>query len=1608
MYCPNPHSELYKELMIINKNDKDLVYYAYHEIEKLQEMGLISSKRYKMPDGTMRYTINKTITEKSLAESYRGNSGFTIDLSKKQKLDNYIKQFNISFLNTEISKSGKAIFVNITPVKNHVIKDIRNKDERKLEEGYKQNKKEGNWDINSEGDVVHPDDMYQEDNKINYDLFQNKNTNFIQFNNQLNSKIKSFLSKIGVNTINVEQILDKNGNLLSAVAVAKMLEKIIQVVENKADITTLPEEAAHFFVELLKDNQLLNKMLGDIINYPEYKEVKDSEFYQKQYKGDETLIRKEAIGKLIGRIIAKQETSEQAVSWWGRAWNKIKSIFSGKSSLFEEIASDIRKGNTFKLDVSKTLKNEFYQETNKQQETIDKLNKHEVSLNTDAINERTGKKGVYSVLKDGILKPIKKRVSDIVDEFQARKYQHPISEAQQKIYDIRAEYGHVAHEDISNIITRIIENLEGVENTPKTNNLPDSIYNKLHNFYYEFITDIIKSDGGGTKFFTEKMIYDEKTDTAGTIDLLVIHPNGQISIYDWKLIENLDKKGIHYNKEAQWNIQLANYRKILRSYGLSNIKEDGKDISLFRHTRIIPINAKYTKNKLTSIEIGNKKLEENKNYLNPVPLTGLEEVGEFEFTGDDKKDELLKALIYQREELINKEESTIEGKLKKSERLERLNKTIKDVIVSGEVKSFLEDAMFELTYIINKGIDNLNDDELVTAYKLVDYYSNLRKKGIISREQMKKYETLYTKVTNNAQDLYNKVFTTYKQRIKNVASNVGINNVEQLQPQIGLLSRLFRTLGQQNHPIFSTFKRLLDKQRDIVYNKTEELRLKIESKLEGIENYAKRHGTSQKEAFKKLLGRNAKGELTGNLINEVSSEFYDLKDKAIQDKDVKWIIQNSIFNETKYEERLASNKQIWKDLYIDVEAPNKELYNKKIKDFQSKYDARLYKRENNNSLFNRNNYFLEPNIDIWKSKELKELEKSENKELYEFYKLFTDTIKEFKEFLPEHISNNFIPNLTNDLIDQIANNGLDSIKGLGASIVNSIESKNDGTLGMINPLTGKKIHSIPLLYVENLVDAKTGKRDNTLKSYDLGKVLLLFSQSAYNYKYMSEIESSVDMLREILTSQHEVIMTHKGVERIDKVTGKIMSAIGNADTLELFNDYVNYYLYGIKVKGDDAIWEVGDKKISQQKVFSKILSIFSGKALGLNIISGTANLVGGEANIFFEGIKGKYYTNKDYHTGYTNLTTDKSRWAITFFDIDSNNTIYKKAKDLSISGAIKHLSLDQLYVFQRKGDWLIENSVLLAMLRSHTIIDGKIVRMNEERSKKNNKSLYDLMEKKGDKFEIPGLTDEAFHKFRRKVKYVYSTIKGNSGTEDINSMRMTILGQTLMQFRNWIPRMLDERAGNLRYTQDLDEWEVGKYRSFLNHTINKQILPNLFGALTSGGVLGFGAGLNSKSIEEKAKELYQKLKTTNPNIEITEEEYIALHKQNLKSTALEIQLIIVFAMILGMLKPPDDDKDKDWLRYSAKKLTSRYLNEISFFLNPSAATQILKKPIPIMNLGTDILDFTSDFFGEITGEITGDEKQIKRNKPLRRFNRLFPVMNSLESFWWLFDPNYNK
>lgn len=1434
---------------------------------------------------------------------------------------------------------------------------------------------------------------------INKPLYQDSNKGLKKTDEEINDKIKGFLQAIGVTHINVSEIRDSEGNILSATAVARMLTRVIEVVEGKADVTTLPEEAAHFFVAMLKDNQILEKMLSDIDKYDVYAEVTNSKFYQEQYKNDDRQMRMEAVGKqIVKSIIAKQEETNKILdtkvkSFWNRVFDKIKSLFKKVDSrtiknLYEVAGEAILKGDTSMLNTSKDLSSEvLYQASSTNQDKlIDALdNKFKISYNENKVNSKTSKKGVYELNEDGVIVDVLNRVSDRVEAINKKRNFTDRTDKQKAEDEVKRLVGVSGHADIQNIVTRKVESLNGVTTTQKESNLSKSAYKELETFFDKFIDEFPP----GTKFYTEKTIYDEKSKEAGTIDLLAVLPDGRTEIYDWKFVEFKQKdasgrivsKSVAWYKEENYNVQLTRYRQILR---------DNYGVEKFGKTRVIPISAEYRGNNLKSLEIGNDKVDDlDKPYLNPIPISGLK-ASEVEFTGDKKIDDLLEVLLQQRKQILDKIEYTAEGKLKKSERLERINNSIKKLQVEGDVKSFLDDAIFELNYIVNVGIENLSNDDLVRAKSLVDYYSDLIKTDLLPEDQSLKYKETLSRVITNSQAIYAKVSAEAEKRVKQVALEQGVDNLTDLQPETGLMARLFRSISQANHPIIKTFYKLVVKQKEKIYKDSKVLNDKIGVAIKNLESWGKSKGLSGLDIYKDIL-QFKDGKWTGKLINKWDQNYYSKKKDAISDKDYEWLSNNTEFDSKRYDEYLERNKKVWEKMYLG-ETNGKQKLERRIEEYQLRYDVRI----SNTAYLNSSNNFLHPK-ETWRSKEWTKLQAPENRPLKEFYDLFNDTINEFREYLPLDIEGNFIPNVKNDLLDQILANGLNSVSGLGESITQHLEVGSDETVGMIDEITGEKIKSIPLLY--------TTKIDPGAKSRDLGKVLSIFGNMAYNYKHMSEIESSTNMLKDILGSQKQLITTTNGKVLKSKVTGKIAAALGSSNSLEQFNDFANYYLYGIKVKGKDTSFTMFGKELSGQKTFSKVIQYYSTKSLTLNLLSGLANGIGGTSNAFFEGLKGRFYDNSEFSKGLALLSSKntKAYSLMEYFDISSTNSEFKKANNLSVSATTKNMTMDKFFILQHGGDFVIENGVLLAMLQSHTLKDGKIVKKD-----KTDKSLLELTSLNKDKVNIEGLSEEEYHKFRRKVKYLYSTIKGNTNPEDINSIKMTVLGQALMQFRGWIPRMADERFGELRYTEDLETWEMGKYKTFWNQVINKQVIPNLIRSITAGGVLGIGANsINSKSVTQKAIQLYNEAKAKNPDLKITQEQFIALHKQNLRSTALELQLILVITLVLIGLKGGDDD-DKDPVRRAAMKILQRNLAEISFFADPGSTTSLLKKPVPILSFATDITGFIGDFTGEGVGYLTSDEKRIKKNKPLRKFNKIFPVSNALENFWNLADPDYNK
>lgn len=161
----------------------------------------------------------------------------------------------------------------------------------------------------------------------------------VEYNNKLNEKIRDILQKAGVSigALNaLEQRLGVNGvmDIDSADKTVDGLKQLIRLAEGERGEAALPEEFAHLAFEVVENTalgqRLLNLLTGnkelikDVLgeNYAKYDEV---------YKGNEYLLAKEAIGKLITRAFDNPEANKDLSykTLLGRLIETIKNFFKG-------------------------------------------------------------------------------------------------------------------------------------------------------------------------------------------------------------------------------------------------------------------------------------------------------------------------------------------------------------------------------------------------------------------------------------------------------------------------------------------------------------------------------------------------------------------------------------------------------------------------------------------------------------------------------------------------------------------------------------------------------------------------------------------------------------------------------------------------------------------------------------------------------------------------------------------------------------------------------------------------------------------------------------------------------------------------------------------------------------------------------------------------------------------------------------------------------------------------------------------------------------------------------------------------------------------------------
>jgi hypothetical protein len=1477
---------------------------------------------------------------------------------------------------------------------------------------------------------------------------------------ELDLKMQDFFSLIGVDYKIVSEILDANGKPISAVAKADILNRVVEVVEGKAGVSTLPEEAAHFMVKILKsqNSPLYHSMMSDIGSYELFQDVVDQ--YASVYNNDMDRLKEEAVGKVIAQIIVAGEvTSEfpkkvqRAERWFDKVLNFMKKLFKKPSEdpymkaalgIVNKQVNNIKKARTatlgqvpfYELEDEAPMTNE--EKVARTTELFKKSTENIVQVpvsnqqiqdmakeGKSIVMDPSGEGNRYKILDED--KIIWNRITDKPSAAFVKKVgpEKAAEYNRNRDNEIKREGGTVLHATAQEIMELIAYKRGDKKDIQKRSGLTQSQFDtlakgvqKIYVQARETQNQLNKESGKEEEFqvFTEQVVYDPEgkkgivyEDTAGTADLVILYSDNSADIFDYKFTTPTPQSNSVVGWGANtkivsnpfgpkmdgYNMQISAYKEILmRKYGVEKI----------RKSRIVPVHVQYEQQMKNGVyelvpNVTLLQMDADSEFLRQIPvadeLFGIKGIDRLITKFSARKKKLEKAIQKTNGEKwakLNLEILSLQNAIQTLQ----LNGGIGDILADVRNKMLLIDKKLKHDQpLLDNGENNpdyLSQEEINDLLESFSLYRTMALetgeffKDVLANSndtEKRKLKTVMDKYAGPIERVYGLLKEENANRTLQMGKEFGVDNNTRSVKELGFFSKLFNTASEFSHPIFQTAWGLVDKAQEKTRKAQNELERNIKKYQGDVRKWADANNMSLIDAYDKMIDPK-----TGNLVAKYSENYYKKLEDARKNKNIKWIKENFQAREG-YEKKIAQ----WKKNYfkkIDEEYADYYEYDEATrKDVLVKNNAQ--QRENMKQAWlathdlSKDSAWTSPKS--WYHIEIKpEKQEQYHSEKYqaihkepalrEFFEFYERTNREFAQMTGVTIKSNFIANIQEDLIDSIASGTYDM--SIDTAFEGMKISQDQGEHGVRNPVTGEFEPSIPLLYMNTITDGT--------KTKDLGRALYLMGKSAHNYAHKSEIEAPILALGNFIIDNPALVEDLKG-NVIREASGKLGEKLYSKDTQELFQQlYLNYYVYGQKMQSKDK--DVGGYSMNKMILGAK--QYFGAKVLAIAIIPGTAAYLAAKANAYFEGAKGLHYTNKHLNRTHYLLAKqrDTYRAIVDDFQIWQDDITHRRGTDLSASKLSKTLTMDKLYYPYRKADEMIDNNVLVAMMQNYGVdVNGMPKRL--EMLPEGSTSMYDLARESmqdGGTLSYGNLSEDGYRKFRGIAQYVAGSIKGQVSDQDINAVQTTLTGNVIMQFKNWMPRMVRERIGSFRYNQRADTYEMGRYSVVAGEAF--QVEEGIFNTLRSALVAGvklsadaitFGVGYKMTPNEKVAKKLFKQHKENNPDDPkiqgMAYSEFVTMRGRQIRAAAAELRGILMLMASLLILGAKNEDDEKFYTQYwLTRKLyssLSRTAMELGFLLNPNDLSTFLKGSIPMSSLLTDALKALNNTQDEVMDAITG-------------------------------------
>ena len=1482
--------------------------------------------------------------------------------------------------------------------------------------------------------------------------------------------MKEFIKQIGVDYKLVENIV-VDGVKQDANGVALIMQKLIQVVEGQEDVA-LPEEAMHFAVEIVKQTnpKLYQQLLKEINNHPKLQEVidlyGDHPLYQKDGRRDIAKLKEEAIAQVLA------DRMEDAVgrTWWQKIldWLTPRFLQSG----FNKASMDVLAGRLASVEAIDVSKGSAYFQLTEGERVFDSIKQVSDQITTDegryVIDGEKLKYRVSDRVKEFYEKlfgtdlnedEFVKAVNDLKAEKGTEK--HAALEYAQSIY-VDPETGLLREEPLDD--SEYVDSLNNVDRDiyiALRNNLKDRLNSFPPNtrFMSEVkIVDPKRSIAGTIDFLAitpegkvnilDWKFMDLNTDKYEDVPWYKVAAwNMQMTDYKNILISNYNLKNEDFQQTRMIPI-LAVYtpadyeREILPR--LKEIKIGDVNVQNITEDYLLPVG-------ITQEKTGNKRIDSlieklNNTYrkLSEEKVTDAEKANKAE-----QLNSLYKAIrhlqikgnilpLINQAKILNKQvsmlmdryKSDFEGKENDNIPQEKIN------AFAGMIRVHLEALA---PYLDLKLLRSSIDDSTEEGLKLKTEINN-------TLEKVENYIADLQDLDETFGTKFNEASTTSEKVVKGISkwfSNMATLQIDNIQ---SLYKKANRAFGLAEIETLEEVKRLSELKSN-------------------YEKWASSKGLSVKNYFDILMKKDK-----NELIDEFDREFYDELKAKIAKKDYTWVLEN--IDEQAYREYVEDKieeetKRILSKPRVGTIEEAKNQVKKDLAKLYNKYDLKT-RTSNGWLIYDEVKKF--PRREKWESAEWKELNKPENAPAKAFYDYIVERNKYYAEigYLEGKAARKFLPWVRKGFIEGLAFDG--ATRGMGEQFLRNISlDEAEAGYGQTDPTTGELINVVPKYFTKDFGEGYSTDLFKTMALYNQFAIkfknLKNIEESALQllriernkkaimtsrfgrlvkegdeFKKVDNLENSQlleDMIKAVVYQQKYIES-----EVFDAYLGKISG----------FGKNINDKL-GMKIFPED----LEERQLSANKLIDTINTQFQLTTLGLNSLSAISNLFGGTANGIINA--GKYFTKGDYIKTQMWMLTNKmqgtvlgksslgddARKAIAALDyflpfVESYNR--DAAKKLSLNKFDEQQLQDFLMFMMRGGETAIQTLNFFAFAKNAVVIDGKIVNAREylrqtdeyknfyagtqaerkARRDKFDKDVEQLIDEKGvlklgeinDKgeFVIPGVDkkSDSVIEFRRLVQSFTSDALGSMSEENRRKANMNVYTASVMVFKNWIPRLVDVRIGNMKYNAASDAYEWGRMRMIFG-MLTTDIMKSI--KSTSAAIGGDGDVWLSqvRDLYEKKRKEYKE--NTGKDLDMTEDEFISLVNQNIKNQVTDLVILLSLMTLLAGLKAaaPDDDEDaivkNQWKYYV--KATDKLTDELMYFYDPTTPFDLVGKGIvPALGLLENYAKFTKEFALENFGIIVGDEEMQDDAKPIKYLMKSFPIANQAAGYLPMFYPDLAK